>query len=95
MYLRSTSQTRKDGTVVRYLQLAHNVWDGEKGRSEAKVIYNFGREDAEKREGLERLVRSIGRYLHPDQSELLAPPLPDFTFVESRPMGGAYLLDAL
>ena len=27
MYLRSTAQKRKDGSVVRYLQLAHNVWD--------------------------------------------------------------------
>jgi hypothetical protein len=95
MYLRTTSQTRKDGTVVRYLQLAHNVWDAEKGRSEAKVIYNFGREDAENREGLERLVRSIGRYLHPDQEEILAPSPPDFTFLGSRPLGGAYVLDAL
>lgn len=95
MYLRSTSQTRKDGTVVRYLQLAHNVWDAEKGRSEAKVIYNFGREDRENREGLERLVRSLTRYLHPDQEEILTPALPDFSFLESRPMGGAYVLDAL
>ena len=95
MYLRSTSQTRKDGTVVRYLQLAHNVWDAEKGRSEAKVIYNFGREDAANREGLERLVRSLTRYLRPDQEEILACSLPDFSFVESRPLGGAYVLDAL
>jgi len=95
MYLRSTSQTRKDGSVVRYLQLAHNVWDAEKGRSEAKVIYNFGREDAENREALERLIRSIGRYLHPEQAGMLAPALPDFSFIQSRPLGGAYVLDAL
>jgi Transposase DDE domain len=95
MYLRSTSQTRKDGTVVRYLQLAHNVWDGEKGRSETKVLYNFGREQADTRETLDRLVRSISRYLHPGQEEALAPELSDFTFMESRPMGGAYVLDAL
>jgi hypothetical protein len=95
MYLRTTSQTRKDGTVVRYLQLAHNLWDAEKGRSLAKVIYNFGREDAENREALERLVRSLSRYLHPGQEETLAFSDPDFTFVESRPLGGAYVLDAL
>ena len=95
MYLRSTSQTRKDGHVVRYLQLAHNVWDAEKGRSETKVLYNFGREQADTRETLERLVRSISRYLHPGQDETLAPELSDFTFMESRPMGGAYVLDAL
>jgi transposase len=95
MYLRTTSQTRKDGTVVRYLQLAHNLWDGEKGRSLAKVIYNFGREDAENREALERLVGSLSRYLHPGEAEMPAPSLPDFTYVESRPLGGAYVLDAL
>jgi hypothetical protein len=95
MYLRTTSQTRKDGTVVRYLQLAHNVWNATKGRSDATVLYNFGREDSESRETLERLVRSIGRYLHPDQAELPAPSLTDFTFTQSRPMGGAYVLDAL
>jgi len=95
MYLRTTSQTRKDGTVVRYLQLAHNVWNAEKGRADATVLYNFGREDRETRDTLERLVRSIGRYLHPGESEVLAPSLPDFTFTESRPLGGAYVLDAL
>ena len=95
MYLRTTSQTRKDGTVVRYLQLAHNLWDAGKGRSETKVIYNFGREDAENREGLERLVRSLHRYLHPGESEIPAPSLPDFSLVDSRPMGAAYVLDGL
>jgi Transposase DDE domain len=95
MYLRTTSQTRKDGTIVRYLQLAHNLWDAGKGRSETKVIYNFGREDAENREALERLVRSLSRYLHPGEQEALEPSLCDFTFMDSRPMGGAYVLDAL
>jgi hypothetical protein len=95
MYLRTTSQSRKDGTVVRYLQLAHNVWNAEKGRAEATVLYNFGREDAQTRDTLERLVRSIGRYLHPGEPEMGEPALPDFTFTESRPLGGAYVLDAL
>ncbi len=26
MYLRVTRRTNKDGSVVEYLQLAHNVW---------------------------------------------------------------------
>jgi transposase len=95
MYLRTTSRTRKDGTVVRYLQLAHNVWNAEKGRAEATVLYNFGRVDARTRDTLERLVGSIGRYLHPGEAEVDEPALPDFTYVESRPLGGAYVLDAL
>lgn len=95
MYLRTTSQTRKDGTVVRYLQLAHNVWNAEKGRSDATVLYNFGREDAKSRDTLERLVRSLSRYLAPGEPEMGEPVLCDFSFVESRPLGGAYVLDAL
>ncbi len=95
MYLRATGQTRKDGSVVRYLQLAHNVWDAQKGRSETKVLYNFGREQVETRETLERLVHSISRYLDPGKDELLSPELSDFAFMESRPMGAAYVLDAL
>jgi hypothetical protein len=95
MYLRTTSQTRKDGTVVRYLQLAHNVWNAEKGRSDATVLYNFGREDAQTRDTLERLVRSLSRYLAPEEPEIGEPALCDFAFVESRPLGGAYVLDAL
>lgn len=95
MYLRTTSRTRKDGSVVRYLQLAHNVWNAEKGRAEATILYNFGREDAQTRDTLERLVRSIGRYLHPGEPEMDEPALADFAFTESRPLGGAYVLDAL
>lgn len=95
MYLRTTSQTRKDGSVVRYLQLAHNVWNAEKGRADATILYSFGREDAQTRDTLERLVRSIGRYLHPREQEMGEPALVDFTFTESRPMGGAYVPDAL
>lgn len=95
MYLRTTSQMRKDGTVVRYLQLAHNVWNAEKGRSDATVLYNFGREDAQTRDTLERLVRSLSRYLHPGEPEMGEPALPDFSYVQSRPLGGAYALDTL
>ena len=45
---------------MRYLQLAHNVWDPVAKRSRAQVIYNFGREDAVSRAALERLVGSSG-----------------------------------
>jgi hypothetical protein len=30
---------------VRYLQLAHNVWDAEAGLSRPKILHSFGRED--------------------------------------------------
>src|SRR6266699_2595581 len=34
MYLRSTPRRNKDGSEVRYLQLAHNVWDPAPGAGE-------------------------------------------------------------
>jgi UDP-N-acetylmuramyl pentapeptide synthase len=65
MYLRSTPRRNKDGSEVRYLQLAHNVWDPQKRRSSVQVIYNFGREDAANREALQRLAASVTRFLDP------------------------------
>ena len=56
MYLRSTPRRNKDGSEVRYLQLAHNVWDPAAKRSKVQVVYNFGREEPATREALERLV---------------------------------------
>ena len=37
MYLRSTPRRNKDGSEVRYLQLAHNVWDPAAKRSRVQV----------------------------------------------------------
>ena len=58
MYLRSTPRRNRDGSEVRYLQLAHNVWDPQLRRSKVQVVYNFGREDAANRDALQRLVSS-------------------------------------
>src|SRR6516165_6533786 len=66
MYLRSTPRRNKDASEVRYLQLAHNVWDPQKRRSTVQVVYNFGREDAANREALQRLAASVTRFLDPD-----------------------------
>ena len=68
MYLRSTPRRNKDGSEVRYLQLAHNVWDPQLRRSKVQVVYNFGREDAANREALRRLVASVTRFLEPDKA---------------------------
>jgi hypothetical protein len=94
MYLRATAQKRTDGSVIRYLQLAQNVWDPVKKRSRAEIVYSFGREDAANRAALERLVSSVSRFLSPEDA-LSASAGGDFSFTESRPLGGAYVLDAL
>ena len=93
MYLRSTPRRNKDGSEVRYLQLAHNVWDPQKRRSTVQVVYNFGREDAANREALQRLAASVTRFLDPDTA--LAASADGLEFTESRPFGGTWVLDAL
>jgi hypothetical protein len=94
MYLRTTPRRNRDGSVVRYLQLAHNVWDPQLKRSRASVIYNFGREDASSRAAIERLVASLSRYLVGETS-LVGPAAEGFTFLQSRSFGGSYALDGL
>ena len=94
MYLRTTPRRNSDGSVVRYLQLAHNIWDPQAKRSKVQVIYNFGREDANNRAALQRLVASVTRFLDPDQA-LAAQAGEGLAFVESRPLGGAWALDGL
>ena len=91
MYLRSTPRRNKDGSEVRYLQLAHNVWDPAAKRSRVQVVYNFGREEHGTREALERLVASVARHLDPGR----ARPAEELEFTESRPLGGTHVLDAL
>jgi Transposase DDE domain len=93
VYLRSTPRRNKDGSEVRYLQLAHNVWDPAAKRSRVQVVYNFGREEPSTREALERLVASVARHLEPGKARAIAAEGLEFT--ESRPLGGTWALDAL
>jgi hypothetical protein len=93
VYLRSTPRRNKDGSEVRYLQLAHNVWDPAAKRSRVQVLYNFGREEPATREALERLVASVTRYLEPGKARTVAAD--GLEFAESRPLGGTHVLDAL
>ena len=94
MYLRTTQRRRKDGSLVRYLQLAHNRRVGAVTRAE--VLLNLGREDELDVEGLRRLARSIRRYTDPGAEEGgRIEPAEGLEVVGSRPLGGAWLLDAL
>jgi hypothetical protein len=93
MYLRSTPRRNKDGSEVRYLQLAHNVWDPAAKRSKVQVVYNFGREEPSTREALERLVASVARHLEPGKAKAIAAEA--LEFAEARPLGGTHVLDAL
>jgi transposase len=93
MYLRTTVRRNSDGTTVRYLSLAHNVWDPETRRSNVRVLFNLGREDQLDRDAIRRLIGSLSRVLDP--APALALQAPEVRFTESRPYGGAWLLDGL
>jgi hypothetical protein len=95
MYLRTTQRRNRDGSLVRYVQVAHNRRVD--GVTQAEVLLNLGREDRLDAEGLRRLVGSINRYLgEPDGSDDITELAGDgLTVVESRPAGTAWLLDGL
>ena len=78
---------------VSYVQLAHNEWDPVKARSVPKVLHSFGRAGQVDEDGLRRLVGSVKRYLgEPDGDRAGTSSLEP---VDSRPGGGALLLDGL
>jgi hypothetical protein len=94
VYLRETRRTNRDGSVVRYLQLAHNERHPVTGSPVAKVIHNFGRADRVDRQALGRLVASISRFLEPDQAVAAAAGT-EVEILDSRRLGGAWTLDRL
>ncbi len=94
MYLRTIGRRNKDGSEVRYVQLAHNEWDPVRRCSVARVIHSFGREDRLDRAALARLVRSLSRVLEPEQALIATAPA-ELEFVRSAPLGGAWALDGL
>jgi Transposase DDE domain len=94
MYLRTTQRRRRDGSVVRYVQLAHNRRVG--GVTQAEVLLNLGREDQLDVEGLRRLAASIIRFTDGDGGGMPLPGAPgEFEIADSRPLGGVWLLDGL
>jgi hypothetical protein len=94
VYLRETRRSNRDGSVVAYLQLAHNERHPETGASTAKVIHNFGRVEKVDRAGLARLVSSISRFLDPATAVAAARGL-EVEVLDSRRLGGAWTLDRI
>jgi len=97
MYVRTISRHNKDGSTTTYVQLAHNVRDPKSGFARAQVLYTFGRADSLDVDALRRLVRSICRFISPEDALQAQASLasPGFEFIKSAPMGGAYLLRTL
>lgn len=98
MYVRTIKRKNKDGSVVEYVQLAHNIRHLEKRYPKAEVIYSFGRRDQLDVEAIKRLVKSLCRFVSPEDTlKLQAEADKDqpMSFLKSRSAGGAYLLRAL
>jgi hypothetical protein len=103
MYLRSTTRANRDGSEVTYYQLAQSVWDAKKGRSDAKIVYNFGRADEVNVEELRRLSESIRRVCdargRADDRRVVAAgsgALPeDVDLLPAKNYGGFFLVEAL
>jgi len=96
MYLRETRRRNGDGSEVSYLALAHNERDPVTGTPKAKIIHNFGRADSVDKEALERLVRSISRFLDPAEAvEATASSGGEVKVLDSRPMGPSWVADRL
>lgn len=97
MYVRTISRKNKDGSITTYVQLAHNVRDPQTGFARANVLYTFGRADSLDIEAIRRLVKSLCRFLSPEdalkaQAQMESQVL---RFVKSSPMGGAFVLRSL
>ncbi|QDI90161.1 IS1634 family transposase [Salicibibacter halophilus] len=98
MYLRKVKRKNKDGSQVTYLQLAQNEWDPKAKYAKARVIYSLGRTDQVDAASLERLAKSITRFLSPEEAlkaqENIGDAI-DFRFESSKRLGGAWLLHQL
>jgi hypothetical protein len=95
VYLRESKRRNKDGSTVSYLQLAHNERHPKTGSPVAKVIHNFGRADKVDKEALTRLVSSISRVLDLTDSATSGVTPSEVEVVDSRRLGGVYVLDEL
>jgi DDE family transposase len=99
MYLRFSQRTNTDGTVVRYVALAHNRRVD--GKVKPDVLMNLGRVDRLDVGGLLRLATSIRKHFGDgsgltDATEAgLAAGAAPMEVVDARPIGTAWLLDAL
>lgn len=85
---------------MSYLQLAHNEWDPTAKTARTKVLYSFGRADQLDRPAIERLIAALTRVVGvepaavgPDRARAVG--VPGLEFIESRPLGGVWLLDGL
>jgi hypothetical protein len=100
VFVRTSTRRNRDGSKVSYLQLAHNEWDPTAKTARTKVLYSFGRADQLDRAAIERLIAALTRVVgvepaSPGPDRARAVGVPGLEFCQSRPLGGAWMLDGL
>jgi transposase len=99
MFLRFTSRTNADGSVVRYVSLAHNRRVD--GRIKPDVLMNLGRVDQVDVDGMRRLAASINRHFGDgDRLDVgadagAAAGTAPLEVIDARTIGATWLLDGL
>ena len=101
MYLRFSQRANADGTVLRYVALAHNR--RVQGKVKPDVLMNLGRVDRLDVDGLLRLAASIRKHFGDGDGGGLtdgaeagsAAGAAPMEVTDARPIGTAWLLDAL
>jgi len=95
MYIREIKRTRKkDGSTVRYLQIARSVWNPSQKRCETQILYNVGRvDDPQTEKELRGLAQKILERFPPEEPTVCEHP--GFRFVEAWDYGGIYVLECL
>src|SRR5689334_11393334 len=101
MFVKTSTRRNRDGSRVTYLQLAHSEWDPAAKSSRTNVLDSLGRAHELDRAAIERLIASLTRLLGVEPATGLGPErarvvgVPGLAFTDSRPVGGAWLLDRL
>ncbi|MFG2045020.1 hypothetical protein [Dactylosporangium sp. NPDC048998] len=99
MFLRFTSRTNVDGSVVRYVALAHNRRVD--GRVKPDVLMNLGRADQVDVAGLRRLAASINRHYgdadggDPGAEAGAVTGAAPLEVIDARTIGSVWLLEQL
>ncbi|UWZ44680.1 IS1634 family transposase [Dactylosporangium matsuzakiense] len=98
MFLRFTSRTNADGSVVRYVALAHNRRVD--GRVRPDVLMNLGRTDQVDVAGLRRLAASINRHYgdgdtDPGGETSTVTGAAPLELIDARTTGSVWLLEQL
>lgn len=108
MYIKTTTRKNKNGSVVIYYHLAHNIRNPVTKTSETKILHTFGRADQIEKKALVRLCRSIGRFCDvtiidnkevvssaKEISEVNGAPLGELELLYSLPLGHVNVIEAI